>query len=662
MLKRSLLLAILFLAPLKAQINQSPVAGGGGGGDASEATLATRLGEATYTGRTGEVQASPTAYTVLGRLKAIEDALALLLTELGAKTEPADTQTVSGTVGISGSVAVTGPLTDTQLRATPVPVSGTFYQATQPVSGTVGVSGSVAVTGPLTDTELRATPVPVSGTFYQATQPVSAASLPLPSNAAQETGGNLASIVTNTGRIPSQGQALAAASLPVVLPAAQISTLTPLSSVGVSSVPSDPFGANADAASSTGSISAKLRYIAGTGIPVTSLPSVTGTVTANAGTNLNTSLLALESGGNLASVVTNTGRIPAQGQALMAASTPVAIASNQSAIPASQSGTWNIGTVTTLTGITNAVTANATLSAETTKVIGTVNVAAGQTIATTNAGTFAVQPASATAPVSTMNSASANSGVNVANAMVFDDTSPTSITENSFGFQRMSANRNAYTTIRDAAGNERGANVDANSNLGVVLPAETTKVLGTIRVQGNVGGVMDAANNASAPANVLVAGFEAATQGSTQPTAATAGNVRRAVISTDGALYVRQGGPVNFTCSADNIGNTLTQLTGCAGAGAGLKYYITDIIAQSTTSTGGQWLLRTGTGTNCGTGTASILPSAATAARFSAPANTSAATSINFVTPIATAANVQVCVLGVGTNTTTIQINGYIAP
>jgi hypothetical protein len=43
---------------------------------------------------------------------------------------------------VSGTVAVSNPgLTDTELRATPVPVSG-----------------------PLTDTELRATPVPVSGT------------------------------------------------------------------------------------------------------------------------------------------------------------------------------------------------------------------------------------------------------------------------------------------------------------------------------------------------------------------------------------------------------------------------------------------------------------------------------------------------------------------
>lgn len=53
------------------------------------------------------------------------------------------------------SQAVTGPLTDTQLRAVAVPVSGTVS------------------TGGLTDTQLRAVAVPVSGTFFQVTQPVS---------------------------------------------------------------------------------------------------------------------------------------------------------------------------------------------------------------------------------------------------------------------------------------------------------------------------------------------------------------------------------------------------------------------------------------------------------------------------------------------------------
>lgn len=90
------------------------------------------------------------------------------------------------------------------------------------------------------------------------------------------------------------------------------------------------------------------------------------------------------------------------------------------------------------------------------------------TIASDNTA-FAVNPASATAPVSTMNSASANSGLNSAIALVFDDVSPTAITENSFGFARMSANRNQYMSIRDAAGNERGVNVNASNQMSVSI-------------------------------------------------------------------------------------------------------------------------------------------------------------------------------------------------
>ena len=52
-------------------------------------------------------------------------------------------------VDVGNTITVTGGLTDAQLRATAVPVSGTFWQTTQPVSG------------PLTDTQLRASHVHV---------------------------------------------------------------------------------------------------------------------------------------------------------------------------------------------------------------------------------------------------------------------------------------------------------------------------------------------------------------------------------------------------------------------------------------------------------------------------------------------------------------------
>jgi hypothetical protein len=51
-----------------------------------------------------------------------------------------------------------------------VPVSGTFWQATQPVSGTFW-QATQPVSGPLTDAQLRAAPVPISGNLTSAPQP-----------------------------------------------------------------------------------------------------------------------------------------------------------------------------------------------------------------------------------------------------------------------------------------------------------------------------------------------------------------------------------------------------------------------------------------------------------------------------------------------------------
>lgn len=93
------------------------------------------------------------------------------LTAISGYTNSANTHLAAIDTKLAGSVAVTGAF----FQATQ-PVSGTFWQATQPVS-------------------IAAMPsTPVTGVFYQATQPISALTLPLPSNAAQESGGNLATI------------------------------------------------------------------------------------------------------------------------------------------------------------------------------------------------------------------------------------------------------------------------------------------------------------------------------------------------------------------------------------------------------------------------------------------------------------------------------------
>lgn len=104
------------------------------------------------------------------------------------------------------------------------------------------------------------------------------------------------------------------------------------------------------------------------------ITNVSGTVSLPTGAS--TSALQTTGNTSLSSIDTKT---PALGQALMAASSPVTIASNQSAIPVS--GTFWQATQP----VSGTVSANATLSAETTKIIGTVNVAASQTIAVTQA-------------------------------------------------------------------------------------------------------------------------------------------------------------------------------------------------------------------------------------------------------------------------------------
>lgn len=110
-----------------------------------------------------------------------------------------------------------------------VPVTGVFFQATQPVSGTVAFSNStIAVTNAGTFA------VQLSGSTNNINNVSGTISLPTgaATSAAQTTGNtSLSSIDTKT---PALGQALSAASTPVVLPAAQITTLTPPSSVGIS--------------------------------------------------------------------------------------------------------------------------------------------------------------------------------------------------------------------------------------------------------------------------------------------------------------------------------------------------------------------------------------------------------------------------------------------
>ena len=85
----------------------------------------------------------------------------------------------------------------------------------------------------------------------------------------------------------------------------------------------------------------------------------------------------------------------------------------------------------------------------------------------------------------------------------FDDTLPNSVDEGDAGAVRMSANRNLYVSLRDAAGNERGLNVDANGAIAI------TDGSGTITVDNAGLTELAAAINASSQVDVNIAASNA---------------------------------------------------------------------------------------------------------------------------------------------------------
>lgn len=242
--------------------------------------------------------------------------------------------TVDGTVSISGSVAVTGPLTDTQLRATPVPVSVTSTT----ITGTVAVTQSTS-------------PWVVSGTVT--------------SNAGTGTFNNQQSNITldyDTGA-GTQNLTVWGIALPASGGAVAGGTAT-------NPIRIDPTGTTAQPVSGT---------VAATQSGTWNITNISGTVSLPTGAATETTLST-----RLADA-TFTARINTLGQKTMANSTPVVLASDQSAIPASQSGTWNItnitGTISLPTGAAtsaNQTTANTSLSTIAGAILGQGSTTAGQ--------------------------------------------------------------------------------------------------------------------------------------------------------------------------------------------------------------------------------------------------------------------------------------------
>lgn len=193
-------------------------------------------------------------------------------------------------------------------------------------------------------------------------------------------------------------------------------------------------------------------------------------------------------------------------------------------------------------------------------------------------------------------------------ACQFDDTAPGTTTENNVRFLRCSTRREAYTQIRDAAGNERGANVNASNAMLVAqtgeLPAGTQNI-GDVDIASLPNeGQQTMANSISvtlasdqqvpdpctfraksyAPVNI-------STATTTQLVAASASN----------KLYVCAFHLI--TNAANNVAFVEDDTAACASPTAG-------IVGGTTAATG--YILTAGSGLTLGSGSGSVAQTAAT--------------------------------------------------
>lgn len=156
--------------------------------------------------------------------------------------------------------------------------------------------------------------LPVTIASNQSALAISAASLPLPAGAstsALQTSGN-SSLSSIDNKTPALGQALAAASVPIVLTAAQLTTLTPLTSVTVTQAT----GTNLHTVVDSGSISVTSSALPTGGATSALQTSTQGTVAAGTaatastltGGVFNTALPTLTNGQQTATQLDSSGR------------------------------------------------------------------------------------------------------------------------------------------------------------------------------------------------------------------------------------------------------------------------------------------------------------------------------------------------------------------
>jgi hypothetical protein len=128
-------------------------------------------------------------------------------------------------------------------------------------------------------------------------------------------------------------------------------------------------------------------------------------------------------------------------------------------------------------------------------------------------------------------------------------------------------------------------------------------------------------------------------------------------------FYSRVGSPnQEWAANHAGVGASLAEIKPIPSV-ATQRHVITMFINQSTTSTANQWSIQSGTGTNCGTATTAVLPGNATNIKYIGVTNAVSPQILNFfATPVRITAGHAVCVLGIATQLTRLDMFGYTTP
>lgn len=233
------------------------------------------------------------------------------------------------------------------------------------------------------------------------TQPVS-----FSANIAQETGGHLASLDT---KLPSLGQALSASSTPVVIASDQSSLPITISSLNIADGNDVALGAKADTPYTGSGASTLISIAKGIYSALVGTLKVDGSAVTQPVSLATTPLpvgAALD-----ASVTAMSSKIPALGQAVMASSLPVTLASDQPTLPVSfptpQAITITDGSLNTLGAKADSAATNTTSSWSLIALAkgiynllaNTLNVAVTNTVPVTGSFYQSVQPVSGTVTI-----------------------------------------------------------------------------------------------------------------------------------------------------------------------------------------------------------------------------------------------------------------------